>query len=211
MRPSASSAYDFSRPGRNTRAVSVVVLLAMSASTLVGGLVEPPLTQRLAVALETRIPRADLVKSNPPGGIIVLGGSNSRVIAALQLARQFPHAQVILSGPGASEVAFAKAHIPDPARLIVDRRARNTYENALYSRDLLKTATAHHWAVVTSAVHMPRAVASFEAAGLPIAPWPVYDTPRANETLSKSVWHEILGLVGYWILGRTNTLFPKAF
>lgn len=210
MRPDACLLIDRHTPGRTDRTVSLIALLAISASTLVAGLVEPRLTHRLAEVLERRIPRADLGAHSAPGGIIVLGGSATRVEAALQLAQRFPNAPVILSGPGNSEIALAKARISDPRRLIIDRRALNTYENAVYSQDFMSAKTGGRWAVVTSAIHMPRAVAAFQGAGLSIAAWPVYDTGPTTEALSKSVWHEVFGLAGYWLLGRTRTLFPSA-
>lgn len=210
MRPAACLLSDRHTSGRTDWTVSLIALLAISTSTLVAALVEPRLTQHLAEVLETRIPRADLGAHSAPGGIIVLGGSATRVEAALRLAQRFPDAPVILSGPGDSEVELAKARISDPARLIIDRRALNTYENAVYSQDFMSAKTGGRWAVVTSALHMPRAVAAFQGAGLSIEPWPVYDTAPMTEARSQSVWHEVFGLAGYWLLGRTRTLFPSS-
>lgn len=205
MRLAVSSVQNYPLSGRK---VSLIASLAISASALLAGSIEVRLTQHIAQALESRIPRADLNGHPTPAGIIILGGATSRVKAALQLAQRFPDARIILSGPGEREIAFATAHNRQPGRLIIDRRALNTFENALYSREIVGSGANGRWIVVTSAVHMPRAVASFEAAGLPVLPWPVYDTTIRSR--SSRVWHEVLGLAGYWLLGRTRTLFPTS-
>jgi len=42
----------------------------------------------------------------------------------------------------------------------------------------------------------------------PIVPWPVHDMPQKQDGLSARVWHEVLGLVGYWAFGRSSDLYP---
>lgn len=55
-----------------------------------------------------------------------------------------------------------------PSRLILEEKARNTHENALYSREI---AVEHGFAnvvIVTSAFHMPRAKECFTAVDFPV-------------------------------------------
>ena len=163
----------------------------------------------LGPALEARIQPAALHEINRVHGIVVLGGSTSRVAAALHLAKRFPEAKVVLSGPGASEIALATAALAASERLIIDRRPRNTYENALHSHDLLRPGPNENWVMATSAVHMPRALGVFQSVGFRVLPWPVQDRPRSPGALSASVWHEVLGLIGYRVLGRTASVFPR--
>jgi uncharacterized SAM-binding protein YcdF (DUF218 family) len=54
----------------------------------------------------------------------------------------------------------------------LEPRSRDTHENALYSAAMLGAAQVHHIILVTSAEHMPRAVAEFTATGLRVTPAP---------------------------------------
>src|SRR5690606_30182135 len=62
--------------------------------------------------------------------------------------------------------------VPEEAILPEDR-SRNTYENALYVRELLAQADSNEIVLVTSALHMPRSVAIFERQGFSVTPAPV--------------------------------------
>lgn len=167
------------------------------------------LTEQVASALIKRIPQGHLPTGQSPAGIIVLGGSSGRVKAALELGERYPDVPILLSGPGTHEIALAQAAVMKPDRLIIDRRPKNTYENAIYSREFVGQNTDRPWVVVTSALHMPRAVASFSAVDLPVVPWPVKDSVAAIRHKSAAVWHEVFGLLGYWATGRTQKLYPN--
>ena len=78
------------------------------------------------------------------------------------------------------------------------------------------------WLLVTSALHMPRAVGAFRRAGFPVEPYPVdwitagpKDTRRFSSTASGGLTttdigvHEWIGLVVYWLGGQTSELFPS--
>ena len=190
----------------------VLAILALSSMLLLGQPLEARLVVGVGQLLKERIQRSVSPRDAHLDGIIVLGGSPTRVRAALQLAEQFPEAALVLSGPGDNEVAIAQEHarIERIGTLVIDRRARNTYENALYSKDLVTPRSGQCWVVVTSAVHMPRAVGVFEAVGFPVLPWPVDDTPQSSDGVSAWVWREVFGLIGYWAFGRTRDLYPKA-
>ncbi|TIU18533.1 MAG: YdcF family protein, partial [Mesorhizobium sp.] len=58
-------------------------------------------------------------------------------------------------------------------RLILENRSRNTYENAVFTRELVTPKPGETWLLVTSAFHMPRAKALFDKAGFATVPWPV--------------------------------------
>lgn len=182
----------------------------IAATTMLSRPLEPALSMYLGGALESRVPAVVLSPASDVQGIIVLGGAVTRVEAALSLARRYSRATVILSGPGASEIQLAEAQLGGSGRLKIDRRANDTFENAVYSNDLLAPGDDENWLLVTSAVHMPRAIGAFQAMGFPVLPWPVYDTPSAAKARSAWVWHEVFGLVGYWLLGRTQTPYPRS-
>jgi uncharacterized SAM-binding protein YcdF (DUF218 family) len=190
---------------------ALLVAASVSGATMgrLATATETGLVSRLARTLESRIPRAPVSGDIHLHGIIVLGGSATRVRAALELADRFPGAHLVLSGPGHSEVAYARQHVRRVARLTIDNRATNTYENAVYSKQLVAPRAGENWAVVTSAVHMPRALGAFQATGFHVLPWPIADTPGAPGARSAWVWHEIGGLIGYRIFGRTRDLYPR--
>ena len=191
--------------------VAALYVSGLLAITFLFGLSSPLkaiVTQHVAAALETRIPRFALQPTVPVSGMIVLGGGPTRVPEAVKLAKVFPDARIILSGPGQKEVSFLEINLPDADNLIVDHRARNTYENAVFSHELANQQQGECWILITSAMHMPRALASFRTAGMSVAPWPVLDTPESDEELAKWVQHEVLGLLGYWLVGRTREILP---
>jgi len=117
---------------------------------------------------------------------------------------------------------FAKLGVA-PERLVLENRARNTYENARYSREVAAPDAGESWILVTSAFHMPRAVGCFRAVGWNVIPYPVahmttgrdHDPPPLGFNPQAGLrWlglglHEWLGLVAYRLAGRTDTLFPR--
>jgi uncharacterized SAM-binding protein YcdF (DUF218 family) len=147
-----------------------------------------PLGNLLLYPLENRFPRWDAARGTPDG-IIVLGGpidadlsaahdtpvissAPDRIVAAAELARKYPNARVVFTGGSsnlisndAREADFAaeifEALGIDKKRLILERRSRNTYENATFSKALVAPKPGERWLLVTSAFHMPRAVGLF--------------------------------------------------
>ncbi len=157
--------------------------------------------------LENRFDRA-ISGHADVAGIVVLGGGVDRIAEALLLARRYPDAKVLLSG-AAPEEEVALAEEPGLAgRLIVERRARNTFENAVFSRRLVTLAGHQRWLMVTSAVHMPRSMGVFRAVGFHVEPWPVKAGSHPDRQLAAAVRHEVLGLVYYRLRGRTDVFLP---
>lgn len=56
--------------------------------------------------------------------------------------------------------------------ILLESEARNTYENALYTRQILAARGIDRILLVTSALHMPRAVRLFERQGFTVIPAP---------------------------------------
>ena len=92
----------------------------------------------------------------------------------------------------------------------LEDQSRSTWENALYSKRILDRYGIRRVLLVTHGLHMPRAVWSFEQAGLVVTPAPT--VTRANRArgglldflpdagtlhTSKRILHEWLGLVWY--------------
>ncbi len=96
--------------------------------------------------------------------------------AELYLARRAP--KVLLSG-GALEgdvseargmaAAIRQLGVPESA-LILENASRSTYENAFLSAEQLRQHGIHSILLVTSAVHMPRAMAVFKTQGIKVMP-----------------------------------------
>ena len=151
---------------------------------------------------------------------------------AAALALRYPEARLlvsggadalILEGEGDGETAprLLEALGVDRARLLLDNEARNTEENALFSKRLADPQEGETWLLVTSAFHMPRSVGLFRKAGFPVVPWPsdyrtsgaervglaednIFDSTQ-NAALAIREW---IGLGVYWLTGRTDTLLP---
>lgn len=231
---------------RRARAGRFTIVTAVAIG-LIGGL--SPLGHAMLLPLEARFERARVEAGRPPDGILILGGfqdmsvmtarravalneAGDRLVEAALLANRFPSAKIAITG-GASAIFGERVSEAEgamslltglgisPDRLILERRAKNTYQNALYSKELLKPEPGARWLLVTTAYHMPRAMGCFEAVGFKVEPWPVdYRTrgigdlsrffPKASEGWRRidSALREWVGLVIYRITGRTSALFP---
>ncbi|WP_062010966.1 YdcF family protein [Aureimonas sp. AU4] len=227
------------RTGATLLVSASVILLVISVS---------PLGILMMSVLENRFPRPDLPERIT--GIVVLGGSfdtkiartrnlpelneaADRVTTVLTLARRYPEARVIFTGGSAAmleediaETDIAREIFPDlglePSRLELEDQARNTEENARYSRAMAHPKPGDTWLLVTSAYHMPRAVGCFRQAGFEVLPYPTdYQTPGGSAAFSPSTAtirnlekvhfaiREYLGLAAYRLTGKTDALFPS--
>ncbi len=195
--------------------------------------------------LEDRFPPSPLPAH--VDGIVVLGGAvdpelsaargqptikaaADRVTALVALAHRYPAARVVYTGGAGDPLAPAATEAPevrrlldgmgiDTARITFESASRNTRENALFSRALMRPRPGEVWLLVTSALHMPRAVGAFRAVGWTVWPDPVdYLTPRAVPPLRftlKGLWdldkvdHELAGLAYYRLRGWTDSLLPS--
>jgi uncharacterized SAM-binding protein YcdF (DUF218 family) len=154
-----------------------------------------------------------------------------RLSEAAALAHRYPTAMVVYSGgilgdEPTTEGSIAKRFFlelgVEESRIVLETRSLSTAENAAFTRELIMPQPGQRWLLVTSAWHMPRAVGAFRRAGFPVIPYPVgYTTPG----LSNDYWsirsftsrglvradaavHEWIGLIAYWLMGRTDALFP---
>jgi uncharacterized SAM-binding protein YcdF (DUF218 family) len=179
-----------------------------------------PIGVALLVPLEYRFPFSPPDSQAHPDGIIVLGGSSLRGIDAVEaLSRDYPEARIIFSGYSTTTVARYARLGGDPARVYVESRPRTTFEDAQYSAALLKPKPSERWLLVTLALHMPRAVGCFRAAGFQVKPYPIglsapwhLFAPYATGSMAffylDSAAKEWIGLIAYRLMGRTDALFP---
>ena len=158
--------------------------------------------------------------------------SAERFLASIDLARRYPTAKILFSSgssnlvgkkfPGA-EVArrlYAEQGV-DMARVIIEGESRNTAENAALSKQIAGITAGQTWVLVTSASHMPRSVGIFCRAGWAVIPYPV-DHSALKGDLLRIRWgmagnignlangiKEWVGLVAYFVTGRSSSLFPS--
>jgi uncharacterized SAM-binding protein YcdF (DUF218 family) len=159
--------------------------------------------------LEGRFKRVDVTAFEELTGIIVLTGGDNRLAEAGHLARENPKLPIVVSGAsGMSDVVAELGGGIDRSRIRLETRSSNTYENALYSAEMIKPKRPERWLLVTGASHMPRAIGSFRKAGFEVDPWPVYDLTVSGSATMDAARHEWLGLFAYWAFGRTSALLP---
>jgi uncharacterized SAM-binding protein YcdF (DUF218 family) len=229
----------FARRGRRLLVASVLL-------TAVIGLF--PLGNVMLLPLEDRFPHWDPSRG-APDGIIVLGGvintdisaargeisvgdAAERLLVIAQLARRYPSARIVFSGgngelnfSGLAEADFVQQlfqsfGIPC-GRILLERESRDTAENARYAKRSAEPKPGERWLLVTSAVHMPRAVGAFRMVGFAVEAYPVDWQTRGREDLwslsgsllggfaaADAAAHEWVGLLVYRLTGRTSELYP---
>lgn len=224
--------------GRRLLAASVLLLALCGFS---------PIGRLLILPLEERFPPWDASRG-APDGIVVLGGSidpdlsaergrtvlnhsADRIVAAVELARQYPNARIVFSG-GSANLISGDAKEADHAlsvfeklgvareRLTLERLSRNTFENAEFVKAVVKPKEGERWLLVTSAFHMPRSIGLFRKAGFSVEAYPVdWRASRPSMfsfssaaveglELTQVAMREWIGLTAYRVAGKTDHLFP---
>ena len=155
-----------------------------------------------------------------------------RITVTAELARRYPNARIIYCGgtnalmfDEDAEAPFAARQLEDlgvaAERITAEEQSRNTIENAVFSHLIAHPKPGERWLLVTSAYHMPRAMAVFRAAGFRVEAYPVdYQTNGWRDLLHVSgslsdglsrtdnALHEWIGLVAYRVTGKTPELLP---
>ncbi|NRB34941.1 MAG: YdcF family protein, partial [Rhodobacteraceae bacterium] len=157
-----------------------------------------------------------------------LNEAGDRVIATARLARALPQTEVIITGGAGhrgwagdtSQASLSAALLMElgivPARITLEENARNTAQNADFSRQLVRPTAQDRFILVTSGFHMPRSVGAFCAAGWTgLIPWPTdfrtarTDWPligrwqfRSNLDLLNRAIREHVGMIAYGRTGR---------
>jgi uncharacterized SAM-binding protein YcdF (DUF218 family) len=165
-------------------------------------------------------------------GEVALNEAAERMTAIAELARRFPNARIAFTGgsgriiyDGVTEASLAARLFESfgiaKERVVLEDKSRDTDENARFTKELLQPKPAERWLLVTSAHHMPRSVGVFRAVGFPVEAYPVdYRTRGAIDLLrpfsnvgdglrrTDTAAREWVGLVVYWVTGRSAELFP---
>ncbi len=165
-------------------------------------------------------------------GSPALNESAERITVVADLARRYPAARIVFTGGDAylfptgrteaeAAVLLFESFGIARERIVLEDRSRNTAENAAFTKALVSPAPGERWLLVTSAAHMPRSVGIFRKVGFAIEPYPVdwrTETPRdwrvpfgimsAGLARTDNAVREWIGLLVYWLTGRTSELFP---
>src|SRR5262245_10781906 len=120
---------------RTVAAIAIFVMIIAASLSLTGGVTDV-LVAQIAHKLENRFKPVLPPAGIDVDGIIVLGGAAARAKQAVELARRYPRAVFILSGPELTAETILLAEQELKGRLIIDRRPGNTFENALNSKSL---------------------------------------------------------------------------
>jgi len=203
----------------------------------------PVVSFHLRNALEMRFPPVQPADAPTAGAIVLLGGALSvphpplfwmdlnqsadRILHAARLWRAGKAPLVISSGGGGSYTGGPQTPADAMADLLVEwgvprdailleRRSRDTWENALFSKELLDERGIRDVLVVTSAAHMPRSLAVFRSLGLNALPAATdYAGGASIDHSNPTVWlpdagalwataagvKEYLGIAVYWMRG----------
>ena len=150
-------------------------------------------------------------------GQIGLNNAAERMTVPVALLLQHPHLRLVFTGgEGAlhstgeaeavqAELFFTSLGVP-AQRMQFEGSSRTTYENASYTARLPGVDKTRPWLLVTSAWHMPRALATFNAAGWNVSAYPVdyragTHTPWVEYSLAQSALRWQLALhewAGWW-------------
>ena len=171
-------------------------------------------------------------ESSAARGTVEMNGAAERLTETAELAKRFPRARVVFSGGSSNlfENPLAEAPIAGEwlqrfgvaaDRITLESASRTTDENAVFTRRMLMPKPGERWLLVTSAFHMPRSIGAFRAAGFDVEAYPVdwrtrgwrdagtpFDLLSAGLARTDNAVHEWIGLVGYWLAGRSSALYP---
>ena len=123
---------------------------------------------------------------------VELGAAAERDLTFLKLARQYPDAKLVFTGGSGSltKQQFKGADVAKKLfkqlnfgtkRIIFERKSRNTYENIIYSKELINPKKNNNWILITTGWHLPRSVGISCKAQWPVIPYPVdHQTNKDN-------------------------------
>lgn len=157
-------------------------------------------------------------------GQIALGCSGERVVVPVPIMNQYPRMRLLFTGgeaalfpTGQSEAKVASRYFDrmgiEPSRINYEDASRNTFENSELSARLPGVDTKALWLLVTSASHMPRAMATFAHSGWNVTAYPVDYASAVHVSLFsyslagganawQLVFREWIGLLVYRATGK---------
>ena len=175
--------------GQRVVLVTAVILLWLSSTRMTAYTITRSLEQQFRPPAEWPTAEAIVVLGSgalpqiAPRTLVEVNEAGDREILGAWLYRQGKAAKIVVSGgtvpwvnpegipSGAETMAtFLGVLGVPPEALVLEARSRNTYENALFTREMLAATGEKRILLVTSATHMPRSVRLFEAQGFVVIP-----------------------------------------
>jgi uncharacterized SAM-binding protein YcdF (DUF218 family) len=224
---------------RFTRIAKISLLLC----SLVLVICSSPLPTRLYSQHEKTYQAIPVADSPLADAIVLLGGEvgiplpprvesqlgGNRTLHAFRLYRAKKAPLIIVTGGNKFPQAGVKSEsyytvkileswgVPE-SRIILEPNSRNTHQNAVQVKTILKARGIDRILLVTSAFHMPRAIETFQHVGLDAVPSPsaysvaAYARPAflewwptlGNLSRSQAVVKEYLGIIVYRLRGWIN-------
>jgi uncharacterized SAM-binding protein YcdF (DUF218 family) len=218
---------------RSAAAVLAVAIAALAAASL------PSCAVRLAAGLERAHPPQPLARLAPGDAILLLGGTTKpalpprefpelseaadRILHAARLYHAAKAPLIVVSGGGtppegtreteADRVAFVLEALGVPAGAIVlERESLDTHENCTNAKPLLDARGADDVLLVTSALHMRRALATCRTAGIAVRAVPTDYLAVAGDSFGGSLAPDAGALfvtqlalhewLGFWVYER---------
>ena len=159
-------------------------------------------------------------------GIGYLNSASDRFIAASTLYKMGYIKRIIVSAGNikkgqpneASYIAKRMAELGiDKEDIIIESRSRTTFENAVYTKQKIDSlGLKPPFVLITSALHLPRAISVFKKAGISVTPYPCnyeviekkyswddYLIPKLDVINNwRSLMKEMVGLAGYKAFGK---------
>jgi uncharacterized SAM-binding protein YcdF (DUF218 family) len=127
---------------------------------LLGGVVGAPLPPRVDIELHDSVDRvyktAEIYHAGKAPVVIVTGGNQ-------------PWSESSWAEADLIRELLIKWDVPEEA-IFLEGSSRNTRENALYTKNIIDAIKCESPLLVTSAIHMPRAVAAFKGVGVSVRP-----------------------------------------
>ncbi|MDZ4868284.1 MAG: YdcF family protein [Alphaproteobacteria bacterium] len=229
----------YAKLGWRLTAGALVALLAAGLLP-VGNALMWPLEERFPVFVDDGASIAGVVvlggtfdtEATNVHGQMALNETGERIVALGDLARRYPNAKIVYAGGGSEFTPDATAEATllentigelglERGRVLYERRSLNTFQNAVYAKELAAPKAGERWLLVTSAFHMPRSMGVFRAAGFEVVAYPVdFRTVGATSMLRPFAFaseglrrtdiaaKEWIGLGAYYVSGRTEAFFP---
>lgn len=180
------------------------------------------------------LPKADVIIAlgdfvrapRKPRIAIELSESSDRLLYATRLYHAGKANKIILSGGNVFKQSSGLPHADYAAQLLIDwgvkksdilleNKSRTTYENAIYTKQLMLKTKLKHALLITSAMHMPRAMAIFKTLGVKTTAASTdfliaaEDGPRYLQWMPSekalhyfaAAIHEYIGYIIYWLRG----------